>query len=238
MLNHDSITVWNQHRDWPPLWLGAWSWLVDSGAIPAITPSAEPLCQLPFLRALPSSEPSLPDRKSPNPPDQCERGTLLGPLYRCVSHSVPGCPAPYRLSRRLPDILQVLVQVLTHLGSLSRQPPPCFLSPPPLIGGRSLLCSSPWTVPCPRTPPPGRKLLKVRILVLIILVSAVSGPGPGTPGYPNECYFILTADLAITLILTAWPHSQGTNVGMSGKRGESRKASMRKRCLGRVLKDE
>lgn len=87
VLNHDSVTVWNQHRDGPPLWLGAWSWLVDSGAIPAITPSAEPLCQLPFLRALPSSEPSLPDRKSPNPPDQCELGTLLGPLYRCVSHS-------------------------------------------------------------------------------------------------------------------------------------------------------
>lgn len=85
-------------------------------AVPAITPSSGPLCQLPFLRALPSSEPSLPDRKSLNPPDQCEVATLPGPLSRGMPHSAPGYRAPYCLFRRLPDLLRVSVPVLTHLG--------------------------------------------------------------------------------------------------------------------------
>lgn len=57
----------------------------------------------PLPEALLSSGPSLPDRKSLNPPEQCELATLPGPLSRGMPHSAPGYRAPYCLSRGLPD---------------------------------------------------------------------------------------------------------------------------------------
>lgn len=77
----------------------AWGWLVASGADLAVTPSTIP---------------SPTDRKSLNPSDQWEVGTLPGPLFRDVPHSVPGYPVLY-----CPDTLQVLAQGLNSLGRLS-----------------------------------------------------------------------------------------------------------------------
>ena len=123
--------TWSQHKEGPPLWSGV-GWQTAGSSCHHSELQASLLAPLP--EALPSSEPSPPDRKSLNPPEQCELATLPGPLSRGMPHS-----ALYCLSRRLPDFRSLSSGINSPGMSLLTAATP--FSPIALHWRRSRLCS-------------------------------------------------------------------------------------------------